>query len=243
MELFRTMLLSELRNILRERMTVLMLFMPLAMGVVIRVLIEREIVEGDVLGVLAVVCALLAGFMFGALAGFSLLDDRDDQVLLSIGISPYPLWAYVWFKVGFSFLLAIGAGVALIALSGAVPMGTGDMVLVSIASAAQVPIVAFLVNAFATNKVEGFVTMKATGFLLLFPIGGYFFLDAKEWLFAIAPGHWAAKAVQRSMMAPLINAGVATMNMGLRGYAIIGIVYNLILAYGAYRLFLKKNQL
>ncbi|NLN44992.1 MAG: ABC transporter permease, partial [Clostridiaceae bacterium] len=87
------------------------------------------------------------------------------------------------------------------------------------------------------------VTMKATGFLLLFPIGGYFFLDAKEWLFAIAPGHWAAKAVQRSMMAPLINAGAATMNLGLRGYAIIGIVYNLILAYGAYRLFLKKNQL
>ncbi len=243
MGLFRTMLLSELRNVLRERMTVLMILMPLVMGGIIRILIDREIAEGDVLGVLAVMCALLAGFMYGALAGVSLLDDRDDQVLLSIGISPYPLWAYIWFKIGFSFVLAVGAGMALIALPGAVPMSAGDMLLVSLASAVQVPIVAFLVNAFASNKVEGFVAMKATGFLLLFPIGGYFFLDAKEWLFAVAPGHWAAKAVQRALMAPLIDAGAVTMNLGLRGYAIIGILYNLILAYGAFRLYQKKNTM
>lgn len=243
MDLFRTMLLSELRNVLRERMTVLMIFLPLVMGGVIRILIDRGIAEGDVLGVLAVMCSLLAGFMYGALAGFSLLDDRDDQVLLSIGISPYPLWAYIWFKIGFSFVLAVGVGMALIALPGAVPMSAGDMLLVSLASAVQVPIVAFLVNAFASNKVEGFVTMKATGFLLLFPIGGYFFLDAKEWLFAVAPGHWAAKAVQRALMAPLIDAGAATMNLGLRGYAIIGILYNLILAYAAFRLYQKKNPM
>ncbi|MBP7402073.1 MAG: hypothetical protein KBA30_05595, partial [Clostridia bacterium] len=130
MGLFRTMLLSELHNVLRERMTVLMVFLPLVMGGVIRILIDRGVAEGDVLGVLAVMCALLAGFMYGALAGFSLLDDRDDQVLLSIGISPYPLWAYIWFKIGFSFVLAVGAGMALIALPGAVPMSTGDMLLV-----------------------------------------------------------------------------------------------------------------
>ena len=237
------MLLSELRNILRERMTMVMLFFPLVLGVIIRILIEREMVEGTVLGILAVMAALLAGFAYGAVAGFSLLDDRDDQVLLSIGISPFPLWAYVWFKVAFSFILAVGAGVVLIVLSGAVPMGFGDMLLVSLASAVQVPIVAFVVNAFATNKVEGFVAMKATGFLLIFPVGGYFFLDAKEWLFSVAPGHWAAKAVQRALMAPMIDAGTVTMNMGLRGYAAIGIFYNLILAYGAYRLYMKKNLL
>ena len=44
-------------------------------------------------------------------------------------------------------------------------------------------------------------------------------------------------------MAPMIDAGTVTMNMGLRGYAAIGIFYTLILAYGAYRLYMKKNLL
>lgn len=232
----------ELKNLLREKMTLLMLFWPLVLGGLGRYLLKAGIVEGMALGVIAMMIAILAGFAYGAMAGFSLLDDRDDQVFASIQISPVPLQFYIWFKIGFVYILAVLAGLFMIWIA-EIPLAPAEMVPVSALSALQVPIVAFLVNAFAKNKVEGFITMKATGFLLLFPLGSFFFLDAREWIFSIAPAHWAAKAIQWALLRPQIEAGLVEMNLGFYQYLGLGILYNTILAAVTYRVFLKKNEL
>lgn len=84
--------------------------------------------------------------------------------------------------------------------------------------------------------------MKASAFLMLLPIAGFFFLDAKEWLFAIAPGHWAAKAIQYAILRPGIAAGIVSMNLDFYQYCIIGFLYNLALAAVAFRIFRRKND-
>lgn len=233
----------ELRNLLRDRMTLIMFFWPLVLGSLGKYLIVNEIVEGQVLGVTAMMISLLAGFAYGAMGGFSLLDDRDDQVFVSIQISPVSLAHYIWFKVCFVFVFAVLAGFFMIWYIGTFYLTVFEIFIISVLSALQVPVVAFLINAFAKNKVEGFVTMKATGFLLLFPIGGFFFLDAKEWLFAVAPAHWPAKAVQASMLRPHIEAGLVEMNLTFQQYLSIGFLYNLLLIIAAYKFFKKKNHL
>ena len=161
----------ETKNILRESMTMVMLLYPLVLGGLGKYVIDAGLVEGPAVGVIAIMIALLAGFSYGAMAGFSLLDDRDDQVFASIQISPVSLAYYIWFKTVFVTILAVVAGFFVIWVTGAIAMSIGEILLVSLLSALQVPIVAFLVNAFAGNKVEGFVAMKATGFLLIFPVG------------------------------------------------------------------------
>lgn len=239
--MYTTMAKFELKNLIREKMTMFMFLYPLLLGGIAKYLIETEVVEGQVMALIAIMLSLIAGFAYGAMAGFSLLDDRDDQVLASIQISPIPLALYVWFKVLFTMVLAVLAGFFMIWYIGVFNMTPGEILLVSILSALQVPTVAFLINAFAKNKVEGFVTMKAVGFLLLFPVGSFFFLDAKEWLFAIGPGHWAAKAVQYSISRPLIDAGIVTMNLNFYQYLGIGALYNILVAFAAYRFFERKN--
>ncbi|MHB1128003.1 MAG: hypothetical protein ACYC2T_13820 [Bacillota bacterium] len=241
--MFLTMAKFESKNLLRERMTAVMLVWPLVLGMMGRYLIDKKIVEGQVLGITAMILSLLAGYAYGAMAGFSLLDDRDDDVFTSIQVSQVSLNLYIWFKTCFVYLLAVLSGFIIVWLTGVVDLAIGDILLVSTLSALQVPIGAFLINAFARNKVEGFVTMKATGFLLLFPIAGFFFLDAKEWLFSIAPGHWAAKAVQFSIMRPQIDAGLVKMNLGFYQYIGIGILYNMLLIALAYSIFKRKNNL
>jgi fluoroquinolone transport system permease protein len=224
-------------------MTMVMLLYPLVLGGLGKYVIDAGIVEGPAVGVIAIMIALLAGFSYGAMAGFSLLDDRDDQVFASIQISPVSLAYYIWFKTIFVYVLAVIAGFFVIWVTGAIAMSTGEILLVSLLSALQVPIVAFLVNAFAGNKVEGFVAMKATGFLLIFPAGAFFFLDAKEWLFAFAPAHWPAKAVQYALLRPQIEAGFVQMNLNFYQYLGIGFLYNLLLIAATYRLFKQKNDL
>jgi fluoroquinolone transport system permease protein len=233
----------ELKNLLRDRMTGMMIVIPLLYGGIGKYLIDNNIVEEQGLGITAMFMALLAGFLYGAMAGFSLLDDRDDQVFASIQISPVSLELYIWFKVLFAYIFAVLAGYFLIWFTGAIPLAPAGILLVAALAALQTPVTAFLINAFAQNKVEGFVTMKASGFLLLLPVGGFFFLDAREWLFAIAPGHWAAKAVQYAMLEPQIEAGFVEMNLGFYQYALFGIAYNLLLVAAAFLLFRKKNNL
>jgi len=241
--MFLSLLAFEIKNLLRNRMTVVMIFYPLILGGIGRYLIVNDIMPEEALGLTAMIMVILVGFSYGAVAGFSLLDDRDDQVIVSIRISPVSVDLYIWFKVLFAYTLALLGGFFIIWYGGAIKLSGLDTLLVAALAAMQTPITAFLVNAFAHNKVEGFVTMKAAGFLLLFPIGGFFFLGAEEWLFAIAPPHWAAKAVQRAMLEPLIDAGLVSMNLGFYQYLLLGFVYNSILVALTYRFFKNKNDL
>ncbi|MBS3899166.1 MAG: hypothetical protein KGZ54_02930 [Dethiobacter sp.] len=226
----------ELKNLLRNRMTLVLIFYPLILGAIGRHLIVNDIVRGQALALVAMLLAILMGQLYGAMAAFSLLDDRDDQVLASIRISPVPLNHYIWFKVCFVYCFALAAGFFIIWSSEATMLSNGDILLVAALSALQTPITAFLVNAFANNKVEGFVAMKASSFLLFFPIVGFLFLDAREWLFALAPLHWAAKALQYAILQP-------EMNLTFYQYIIIGFAYNLLLVAATFKLFSKKNEL
>ena len=95
------LLKHETKNLLRERMTLLMLLYPLLIGIVGRILLDRGVISGEGVGIAAMLFTLFGGFAYGAMAGFSLLDDRDDQVLDSIRISPVSVHWYIWFKISF----------------------------------------------------------------------------------------------------------------------------------------------
>ncbi|HOY89771.1 MAG TPA: hypothetical protein PKZ09_08370, partial [Bacillota bacterium] len=147
----------------------------------------------------------------------------------------------IWLKVAVISAMAFVGGMMIIWISGAFDMRFYQMAVVSLLSSMQVPITAFVMNSFAKNKVEGFVAMKASGFLMVFPIVGFFFKDAKEWFFAFAPGHWVTKAVQRLALEPAISAGLAKMNLSFASYVVIGFLYNAALIVLAYALFRRKN--
>ncbi len=241
--MFATMIKFELKNIFRENMTIIMVLYPFILGVIGRLLIHYEVVYGQGLQLTAILIALLAGFAFGAMGAFSLLDDRDDQVLSSIEITPVPLEWYIWFKVLFTYVLAVFAGFFMIWFTGVLEISVFKILLLATLSALQAPFVMFIVNSFSENKVEGFMTMKATGFLLIFPVAGFFFLDAVEWVFAVAPASWPAKAMQYIMLEPMIEAGFVEMNLSFYGYVGLGFAYNLVLVALAYFFFKKKNFL
>ncbi len=240
--MFARLMRFELKNILRDRMTLMLLFYPLVMGFIGRWLLNSDTFDKMGSEILIIGLTLISGLLFGALAGFSILDDRDDNVFLSIQISPLNIHMYVIFKVAFVYIMSIIAGIFIILMAGGLSMLWWQMLLISALSGLQAPINAFLINAFASNKVEGFVTMKATGFLLIFPIISYFFFDWKEWLFSIAPAFWAAKAVQTILFKEVIEAGFVTMNLSFTAYLLIGFVYNVILVFVMYQVFIKKTD-
>jgi fluoroquinolone transport system permease protein len=237
-----TFLKCELKNLLRDEMTRVMLFYPLVLGGLVRLLINRNLLAAPFASATAAVLVVLAaGFDFGMIAGFSLLDDRDDQVLVSIRISPVSLSLYLWLKVGFAFLMAVLAGLATMLISGSFAIAPLDMLLVAGLSAMQVPINAFVVSALSSNRAEGLAAIKVTGILVLLPVVAWFFLDWKQWLFALVPGFWPAKAMQSLLLAAARGKSLAGPPLGFAGYIGVGFLWCLIVTGLTYVLFKKKS--
>lgn len=192
-----TFIRFEIRHLLRDEMTRVMLFYPIVLGGLTRLLSNRHLLTSQLAGATAVVLVILAaGFDFGMIAGFSLLDDRDDHVLISIGISPVSVNFYLLIKVTFAFLMAVLAGATTILISGTLAVSAPKIIVVSLLAAMQVPINAFLVSTLAHDRAEGIAATKFTGILVLLPVLAWLLTDWKQWLLAFVPGFWPTKAIQ-----------------------------------------------
>lgn len=231
----------ETKNLLRDRMTLMLLAMPVLIGWLGKTLIANNTFEVAYLNDMVIIAlTLITGVFFGSMAGFSILDDRDDHVFVSIQISPMDIKAYVWFKVVYVYVLSVIGTLVIFGMVGGMGLSLIQIVAIALLGSLQAPMNAFLVNAFASNKVEGFVAMKASGFLMIFPIISTLFLDWKAWLFAIAPAFWGAKAVQRVLLSGAIEVGVVSMPLSFWGYVGLGFVYNLLLTAFMYTVFKRK---
>jgi fluoroquinolone transport system permease protein len=215
------LVLFEIKNIIRDRLMLMFVFYPFIIGFVARMILNDPNMDPQAVDLLVILSLIISGFIFGALAGFSILDDRDDHVFTSISISPMPLKSYIFIKLGFITFMSILSSIAVILVAGITFIEWPYVLLVALLSSLQVPLHGMLINSFASNKVEGFVVMKASGFLLIFPIAGFFFVNNVQWVFALAPAFWPAKAVQAYLLKPLIDANV--INLGLNYWGFLGV--------------------
>ena len=121
--MFKTVLLAEIKNIFRDKMYLFFVIYPIILGYIGYLLIpymEDRLPVGSLWPkILAMFLILITGYIFGALTGFTLLDDKDDSVLMSLKITPISVKFYVIVKLisGYifgtvaTFLLILGTGV------------------------------------------------------------------------------------------------------------------------------------
>jgi len=181
---------------------------------------------------------LLTGYIYGAITAFTLLDDKDDAVLLSLKVTPISVKAYVFVKLMISFVFGFIATLVIVLATNFLPGSSiWVLLLISILGALQAPGVALIVNSFADNKVEGFVIMKMSGLILVFPVLAFFIQSWQEVFLVFAPGFWSARLIQIELI-PSIE-----VNFTLIWYFILGVIYNLVFVYLFMNLYSKKNRL
>jgi fluoroquinolone transport system permease protein len=232
----------EIKNLLRDEMTRVMLFYPIVLGGLARLLINRHLVTSQFAAATAVVLVILAaGFDFGMIAGFSLLDDRDDHVLVSIRISPVSVDVYVWVKVGFAFLVAVIAGVATILISGTFTAPAPKIFVIALLAAMQVPINAFLVSVIARDRAEGMAATKFTGILVFLPVVAWLLTGWKQWILAFVPGFWPSKAIQSLPLGFTASTANHTAHpLGFNTLIALGFLWCLIAAGVSFILFRRR---
>lgn len=183
-----------------------------------------------------VVLVLIVPISYGAVIGFSILEDRDDNVLTNIKVTPLSIHQFLGFRLVMVYLFCFIATVFVIWFSRIGDIPLGNIISISLLASLEAPISGLLINCFAKNKIEGFAVMKAGGSIIIFPIIGLFFRNIKELYFSFAPGFWPAKAIS-IMIKGDINY------LSYNQYYFIGLLYMVILNILSYRLFINRTRL
>ena len=223
----------------RDPMYIFFALYPLILGTVGYYLIPyiEEQSPGTAWGnILAMLFIVLTGYIFGALTAFTLLDDKDDNVLMSLKITPISVRYYVVVKLFISFVFGFIATIAIIYGTGFLNNSSFFMILlIAIVGALQGPGVALIVNSFSENKVEGFVIMKMSGLILIFPVLAFFVTGWIQNLLGVAPGYWAARMIELELIP--FEEGNALLTFAL------GALYNMSALYLLMKLYAKKSNI
>ncbi len=256
MNKYARLLVYELKTIVREKMTLILLIYPLFMLIVGSFLIPRlidnygETAAGQEMASLIVIIifAAVAPFVGSALLGFSLLDHKDENTLDTIRVTPLSLRGYVLFKTGYVYVLTANAafwtlfGVKHLSGDGYTFHGVNlwdhfsalDILVFALVAAAFTPVFAFFLAAVSKNKIEGFAYMKVFGVVAILPaiIALEPLQDFRQYFLGIWPLFWPTKGL-------LVDAGLLehAHNLHPVGYLGIGIVYPLVLAVLLYGYF------
>ena len=134
--------------------------------------------------------AMLVGTMFG----FMLLDEKDDNTLRAMLVTPVPLGDYLKYRLGVPTVIAFASTLAQFYLLGFELVSFGQAVLLSAAASLTAPIVALFYATAAANKVQGFAMSKFTALAGMVIVFGYFASPGTQWFFGLFPPFWVSKA-------------------------------------------------
>lgn len=251
----------EFKNIVRDHMTMVMLVYPLlilVIGSYVLPALLDQFGEGDAgqyIASLVVVLVLgsLAPFIGGAMLGFLMLDHRDENTLDSLRVTPMSLKGYLGFKMTYSYLLSVLAGVVVLyglkVLSGDRYTVMGMNVLdgftfmnvffYALVAGFFAPIFGLLLSSLGKNKIEGFAYMKTLGIFAILPalVAWEAMQDGRQYLLGIIPTFWPLKGLMVDA-----NLLVNDANLPFSVYLIIGFIYSLVLLVVFTRLFYQKIQ-
>lgn len=168
-----------------------------------------------------------AGFV-GVITGFLLLDERDDQTLTALMVTPLPLTGYLAYRLSAPLLASTLLALLTYPLVGLLSLPWWTLLLIALLSGFAAPLLALVLASLAENKVAGLALQKLIGSLLFLPVVAYFLPEPWQWLAGIFPTYWPMKlfwlaAAGQPYLLPLL----------------IGLLLNIAYLLGFLRLFKK----
>lgn len=138
--------------------------------------------------------AVLTPSFAGMITGFLLLDERDDQTLTGLLVTPLPLNGYLAYRIGAPLLAGAVMTLLVLPVAGLIAIPFSRMLAVVLLGALVAPLLALFLAAFAENKVVGFALMKSLNGVLILPAAAYFAPAGWQWAAGLIPTFWPLKA-------------------------------------------------
>ena len=197
---------NDVRLFGRDTFLIGMTIYGLAIGVVLRFLLpwaDNYFVEHGVLSFsLQDYYPLLVGFMAffegalfsGIIIGFMLLEEKDDNTIKAMLVTPLPFQTYVGYRVVVTMVIGFALILAEVLLINLVIPPLLPLLLITASAMLTGPISGLFFATFAENKVQGFALTKFTGVAGLLILVAWFVPEPFQFIFGLFPPYWVNKA-------------------------------------------------
>lgn len=191
---------SDCRKILREPFFWLILIAPFLLGAGLRELLPYLAGEYENFDLAAYYPVILALFVlvsplyYGVILGLLVLEEKDENVLLAVAVTPLQLNNYLFARMLVYTLVSLPIILLVHELINVIEISRVKLFFVAIATSLNTAMVVMLLAAFCKNQLEGFVIGKSMSPLILLPLAMYFVPDYWHVLCGIFPTYWPIMA-------------------------------------------------
>jgi fluoroquinolone transport system permease protein len=194
---------ADVRNIYRDGVLLLSLFAPLIIILVVKYLVP--LAAGFILDKtgfrLADYYPLVIGFMvlltpmmFGIITGFLILEERDQEIITYLSVTPLSRAGYMAYRLSAPVAASFLVSFLFLGITGLTPFKPLPAMALALTVSLEAPIMALFLAAFANNKVEGLALSKAFGIMFLAPFAAYFIRSGWQYAAGIFPTFWITKS-------------------------------------------------
>jgi fluoroquinolone transport system permease protein len=198
-----SLLLAEARNVRRDPLLRWMAVLPPVSALLLRWLVPviDARLEVDLQPyaplIMSVYAIGLVPVVMGFVVGLMLLDERDEGTLDAVRVTPLTLEGYLACKLSLPVIVTTLLTLACFPLAGLLPF-RASFVPPVLLSALWAPMLALMMASFATNKIQGFVLMRASNVLVGLPVLAWFVSGWSRYAFGVLPSFWPLEAFWRA---------------------------------------------
>jgi fluoroquinolone transport system permease protein len=198
-----SLLSGDFRAIRRDATLLMSMLAPLIIAVIARIglpllsdiLIDKlnfDLTEYYTL-ILSFVIVLIP-FILGISSGLLLLDEKDENILTYITVTPMSREGYIFYKIISPMIVSAVSTLFAVIFIGIKEIDILKVIPVIIICSMEAPIIALVMVKFASNKIQGLVISKGIGFILLIPIAAYFIKIKWSLILGVFPTYWTGNA-------------------------------------------------
>jgi fluoroquinolone transport system permease protein len=152
----------------------------------------------------------------GIMVGFLLLDEKDENTLLALLVTPIPFSQFLAYRILLPMFLGTLVTLLSFPLLNLVQVAFLDLLVVTLLASLTAPLYALFLSSFVSNKVAGFNMIKFANGLLMLPIAAYFLPMPLQLVSGLIPHYWGMKVLW-----------LALEHQPYGGYALTGVVHSL----------------
>jgi fluoroquinolone transport system permease protein len=130
----------------------------------------------------------------GAIFGFSLLDEKEDNTIKAMLVTPVPFSTYLIYRISVPTVISFVIVVFMMLFINQSLVPFWQLILLSAGASLTGPIATLFYGVTAENKVQGFAMAKFVGVAGWTVLLGWFVADPWQWCFGLFPPFLISKA-------------------------------------------------
>ncbi|MBN2599473.1 MAG: ABC transporter permease [Candidatus Thermoplasmatota archaeon] len=226
-----TLMLNDLRNIIRDRMLLFSAFLfPIVLIILCRLILpwisENFYDLTAYYSLLFMMFAILFPMIFGFIIAFLIMDERDENLLTVLRVMPISRTNYLLYRMVLMLSLCFIFVFTFPTLSGLINISLIDYLPIAVLFSIFAPILALIVNNLANNKIQAFAIFKMLGSVFFIPLFSFFIAEDWKYILGIIPNFWTFNALERVLTTG--NQDVMFLGVGFGVHlALLGVLFYL----------------